>query len=164
MAADLRASTPTDAAKKVVPDVREQWQLITNAWQRMNLRMDALVGNEQRLIEGYANRPSLTNPSTMLEPHQRLVDDAVQRMRYGLTRIIDDAGMTIEKLHASLTAMSPQATLNRGYAVVQTADGHVLDNAADASMGEQLSITPHHGTLLAEVKGQAGGNHIDTGD
>ena len=85
-------------------------------------------------------------------------------MRYGLTRIIDDAGMTVEKLHASLTAMSPQATLNRGYAVVQTADGHVLDNAADASVGEQLSITLHHGTLLAEAKGQTGGNHIDTGD
>lgn len=164
LAADLRASTPTDAAKKVVPDIREQWQLIANARERMNLRMDAMVGNEQRLIEGYANRPSLTNPSTMLEPHQRLVDDAVQRMRYGLTRIIDDAGMTVEKLHASLTAMSPQATLNRGYAVVQTADGHVLDNAADASVGEQLSITLHHGTLLAEAKGQTGGNHIDTGD
>ncbi|MCQ4965605.1 exodeoxyribonuclease VII large subunit, partial [Bifidobacterium pseudocatenulatum] len=71
LVADLRASTPTDAAKKVVPDIREQWQLIVNARERMNLRMDAMVGNEQRLIEGYANRPSLTNPSTMLEPHQQ---------------------------------------------------------------------------------------------
>lgn len=55
LAADLRASTPTDAAKKVVPDVHEQWQLIGNAIDRMRMRIDARVGNEIRLVEGYAN-------------------------------------------------------------------------------------------------------------
>lgn len=166
LAADLRASTPTDAAKKVVPDIREQWQLIANARERMNLRMDAMVGNEQRLIEGYANRPSLTNPSTMLEPHQRFVDDAVQRMRYGLTRIVDEASMSVEKLHAGLTAMSPQATLNRGYAVVQTADGHVLDTADGVATGTRLTITLHHGSLLAETLSQddTTGTTTPTGD
>lgn len=166
LAADLRASTPTDAAKKIVPDIHEQWQLIANARERMNLRMDAMVGNEQRLIEGYANRPSLTNPSTMLEPHQRFVDDAVQRMRYGLTRIVDEASMSVEKLHAGLTAMSPQATLNRGYAVVQTADRHVLDTADGVATGTRLTITLHHGSLLAETLRQddTTGTTTPTGD
>ena len=75
LVADLRASTPTDAAKKVVPDVREQMQLINVNIERMRMRIDATVNNETRLIEGYANRPSLTQPLTMLEPHQRLIDD-----------------------------------------------------------------------------------------
>lgn len=67
LVADLRASTPTDAAKKVVPDVREQMQLINvNSLERMRMRIDATVNNETRLIEGYANRPSLTQPLTML--------------------------------------------------------------------------------------------------
>ena len=88
LVADLRASTPTDAAKKVVPDVREQMQLINVNIERMRMRIDATVNNETRLIEGYANRPSLTQPLTMLEPHQRLIDDARTRMRIGLTRIL----------------------------------------------------------------------------
>lgn len=59
-----------------MPDVREQMQLINVNIERMRMRIDATVNNETRLIEGYANRPSLTQPLTMLEPHQRLIDDA----------------------------------------------------------------------------------------
>ena len=151
LVADLRASTPTDAAKKVVPDVREQMQLINVNIERMRIRIDATVNNETRLIEGYANRPSLTQPLTMLEPHQRLIDDARTRMRIGLTRILDDASLTIEKAHASLTALSPQSTLNRGYAVVQGADGQVIDDANAVNTGDQLTMTLKHGVIVSEV-------------
>ena len=152
LVADLRASTPTDAAKKVVPDVHEQMQLIRVNLDRMRVRIDATVSNETRLIEGYANRPSLTQPLTMLEPHQRFLDDARTRMRIGLTRILDDASLTIEKAHASLTALSPQSTLDRGYAVVQCADGHVLDDADKVKTGDQLTMTLKHGIVVSEVK------------
>ena len=149
LAADLRASTPTDAAKKVVPDAREQWQLIDNAITRARMRIDARVANETRLIEGYANRPSLTQPLTMLEPHQRFLDDARRRMDIGLTRIVDDASLTVEKLHASLTALSPQSTLDRGYAVVQSAGGHVVDDAGTVRTGARLTMPLRRGTLTA---------------
>ena len=93
----------------------------------------------------------LTQPLTMLEPHQRLIDDARTRMRIGLTRILDDASLTIEKAHASLTALSPQSTLNRGYAVVQGADGHVIDDANAVNTGDQLTMTLKHGVIVSEV-------------
>lgn len=149
LAADLRASTPTDAAKQVVPDVREQWQLVAGAIERARMRIDARVGNESRLIEGYANRPSLTRPQTMLEPHQRFLDEARRRMDIGLTRIADDASLTIEKLHASLTALSPQSTLDRGYAVVQNAEGRVVDSADAISSGDRLTVTLRRGVITA---------------
>nr|WP_314688746.1 exodeoxyribonuclease VII large subunit [uncultured Bifidobacterium sp.] len=149
LAADLRASTPTDAAKKVVPDVREQWQLIEDALGQIRLRTRARIDTETRLVEGYATRPSLTHPQTMLEPHQRLLDDARQRMTYGLTRIVDDASLTVEKLHASLRALSPQATLDRGYAVVQNASGNVLDDASQVGIGETVEIILRSGGLEA---------------
>ncbi|OZG68687.1 exodeoxyribonuclease VII large subunit [Bifidobacterium eulemuris] len=155
LVADMRASTPTDAAKRVVPDVREQQQLIENAIGQMRLRVRARVDNEIRLVEGYANRPSLTQPLTMLEPHQRFVDEALQRLDIGLRRIADDAALTIEKAHASLTALSPQSTLNRGYAVVQTADGHVLDDAASVSPGDELTLTLKRGVLTAQATSSA---------
>lgn len=151
LAADLRASTPTDAAKKVVPDVREQWQLIDAARRQIGMRVSARIDNETRLVEGYANRPSLTQPHTMLEPHQRFLDDAAQRMLFGLTRIVDDAGLTCEKLQASLTALSPQSTLNRGYAVVQASNGHVIDDAAAVHPGDELTLTLKHGVVVAEA-------------
>ncbi|MDF7664237.1 exodeoxyribonuclease VII large subunit [Bifidobacterium sp. ESL0763] len=152
LAADLRASTPTDAAKKVVPDVREQWQLVANARSQMGMRIHAMVDNETRLVEGYASRPSLTHPETMIEPHQRFVDDSVQRIRLGLTRIIDDAGLTVEKLHASLKALSPQSTLDRGYAVVQGEGGHVVDDAGKVHAGDRLTLTLRRGTVVTEAQ------------
>jgi exodeoxyribonuclease VII large subunit len=151
LAADLRASTPTDAAKRVVPDVREQWQLIESARIQMHMRVSARVDNEIRLIDGYANRPSLTHPLTMLEPHQRFLDDARQRMEHGLTRIVDDASLTVEKLHASLTALSPQSTLNRGYAVVQGEGGRVIDDAQDVRIGDELTLTLKHGAVVSQA-------------
>lgn len=152
LAADVRASTPTDAAKRVVPDVREQTQLVANAIGTMRMRMGAMVDNETRLIEGYANRPSLTHPRTMTESHERDIRDAVRAMRIGLTRIIDDEQMTIERLGATLTALSPQSTLDRGYAVVQAADGHVVDDAAHVRAGDELTITLRRGALVARAQ------------
>lgn len=152
LVADMRASTPTDAAKRVVPDVFEQSRLVQTQLDRMRMRIEATVNNESRLVEGYANRPSLTQPLTMLEPHQRFLDDARQRMRIGLTRILDDASLTIEKNHASLTALSPQSTLDRGYAVVQLADGHVLDDAGTVKAGDELTVTLKRGIVVSEVK------------
>lgn len=149
LVADLRASTPTDAAKRVVPDVHEQMQLIESARDRMRMRMQSRVDNEIRLIEGYANRPSLTQPLTMLEPYQRFIDEGRQRLDIGLRRIVDDAQLTIEKKHASLTALSPQSTLDRGYAVVQNADGRVVDDAGSVHSGDAITITLKRGSITA---------------
>lgn len=153
LVADLRASTPTDAAKKVVPDVHEQMQLIEGARRQMTLRLEGRIAGEVRLVEGYANRPSLTQPLTMLEPYQRFVDDARQRMDIGLRRMVDYETMNVEKLRASLTALSPQSTLDRGYAVVQDADGHVLTDAANTRAGGDITVTLKHGRLTASVTG-----------
>lgn len=152
LASDMRASTPTDAAKRVVPDVREQQQLVANAIGTMSMRMRAMVDNESRLIEGYVNRPSLTHPQTMVESHERDIADAVRAMRIGLTRIVDDAQMHVEKLKATLTALSPQSTLDRGYAVLQNASGHVVDDAGDVHVGDELTITLRHGTVVAQAQ------------
>lgn len=152
LASDMRASTPTDAAKRVVPDVREQQQLVASAIGTMSMRMRAMVDNESRLIEGYVNRPSLTHPQTMVESHERDIADAVRAMRIGLTRIVDDAQMHVEKLKATLTALSPQSTLDRGYAVLQNASGHVVDDASDVHVGDELTITLRHGTVVAQAQ------------
>jgi exodeoxyribonuclease VII large subunit len=153
LAADLRASTPTDAAKRAVPDINEQLQIVAEARRRINDRITSRIDNELRLIEGYANRPSLTQPLLMLERPQRLVDEASQRLDIALRRVTDDASLTIEKLHASLRALSPQSTLNRGYAVIQSAQGSVIDDAKQVKKGDDLTITLREGIILAKAQG-----------
>lgn len=151
LASDLRASTPTDAAKRTVPDVMEQIALITDARTRIAFRVRSRLDAETRFIEGYANRPSLTQPLTMLDKPQRFLDDSRQHLEIGLRRILDDASLTVEKLHSSLTALSPQSTLNRGYAVVQDASGHVISSASDVEVGGLLGITLKRGAVKASV-------------
>jgi exodeoxyribonuclease VII large subunit len=151
LASDLRASTPTDAAKRSVPDVVEQLALVAEARERITLRLQSRIDSETRFIEGYANRPSLTQPLTMLERPQRLIDDARQHLDIGLRRIVDDASLTVEKLHSSLTALSPQSTLDRGYAVVQDSQGHVISTAADLSPEDRIGVTLKSGSIAATV-------------
>lgn len=151
LAADLRASTPTDAAKRVVPDVNEQLAIVEEARRRIRDRVRFHVDSERRLVEGYANRPSLTQPLTMLDRPQRFVDDARRRLDIGLRRIVDDASLTVEKLHASLTALSPQSTLDRGYAVVQNIQGHVVVDASQVQPGDGLTVTLKRGRVDTTV-------------
>lgn len=152
LAADVRASTPTDAAKRVVPDVREQQQLITEGINRMRTFIANRVGNEERLVEGYANRPSLTQPLTMLIPHERDIADAVSTMRNGLRRIVDEEQMQVERLAATLRALSPQSTLDRGYAVLQNADGAIIDDASQVQVGDELTLTLRRGKVVSQAQ------------
>lgn len=151
LASDLRASTPTDAAKRSVPDVVEQQALISEARERIAMRIQSRLDSETRFIEGYTNRPSLTQPLTMLEKPQRFIDDSLQHLDIGLRRIVDDASLTIEKLHSSLTALSPQSTLDRGYAVVQDATGRVISSATDLREDDVIGITLKSGSVTASV-------------
>lgn len=151
LAADMRASTPTDAAKRIVPDVMEQLALVDEARRRIRQRIRTAADTEQQRIDAYRNRSSLTHPQTILERPQLLINDSARRLDVSMRRLADEAGFGIEKLHASLTALSPQSTLNRGYAVVQNADGHVIDDPASLSAGDKLTITLRRGKAGVSV-------------
>ncbi|MFC2346253.1 MAG: exodeoxyribonuclease VII large subunit [Scardovia wiggsiae] len=151
LAADMRASTPTDAAKRIVPDVMEQLALVDEARRRIRQRIRTAADTEQQRIDAYRNHPSLTHPQTILERPQLLINDSARRLDVSMRRLADEAGFGIEKLHASLTALSPQSTLDRGYAVVQNADGHVIDDPASLSVGDKLTITLRRGKAGVSV-------------
>ena len=149
LAADLRASTPTDAAKRVVPDIIEQCEIISSSIAVMRERIAGKVKLEEQRLEGYINRPSLTNPQTILERPEQFVREALQRLDVSVRRMTDDAGFSVEKLHAKLTALSPQSVLDRGYAVVQNEKGHILDDSNSVKPGDKLNITLKQGRIAA---------------
>jgi len=138
--ADLRASTPTDAAKRIVPDVREQRAAIEQTRQRVCRALTSRVHTERRLLIALRSRPVMADPRAMITARRQeldaLTDRATRRVRTNIHR----AGDQINHLRSQVRALSPLATLERGYAVVQHADGRIVMDRADVEADELLRV------------------------
>ncbi|SBV28015.1 Exodeoxyribonuclease VII large subunit [Micromonospora krabiensis] len=151
--ADLRASTPTDAAKRIVPDLTEEVRLIGQARSRLERAVRNLVDREAHRLGLLRSRPVLARPQVMVD--QRATELTALRQR--ADRCLDHrlAGARDELRHtlARLRALSPAATLDRGYAIVQRADGHVVRAAGEVGKGDPLRVRLAEGELAATVDG-----------
>jgi exodeoxyribonuclease VII large subunit len=150
--ADVRASTPTDAAKRIVPDLTEEIALIGTARRRLDRAVITLVDREAHRLEAWRSRPVLARPEVLVEQRAAdvvsLRDRAERSLDHRLRRADDDLRHTL----ARLRALSPKATLERGYAIVQRADNHVVRAAAEAAAGDILRVRLAEGELRAEVQ------------
>ena len=126
LVADVRASTPTDAARKVVPDVAFELEAVAASRRRMAEAIAARLAAEQSGLDQLRSRPVLATPVTLVEAHEQVVADLVQRSRRALGSRLEQANTELTHTRARVRALSPQATLDRGYALVQTEDGAVV--------------------------------------
>ena len=146
--ADLRASTPTDAAKRIVPDAAQELAGITDARLRLAAGVERLVQHEAQRLESLRTRPVMAQPERLVsdraEDVQRLVDRSRTALASALTREADVVG----HLRARVRSLSPQHTLDRGYAVVQHA-GEVIRRADQVNAGDALDILVATGRIGA---------------
>jgi len=162
LVADVRASTPTDAAKLVVPDVAEELRLVATARDRLRGTLSLWLQREQNQLDSLRSRPVLADPAGLVAARLEEVDQLRERSRRCLTHQLDRAGDDIAHQRARARALSPLETLRRGYAVVQDADGHVVSSvraaAADAPLAIRLADGRIHATTtrIEEIDGQAG--------
>ncbi len=147
--ADLRASTPTDAAKRVVPDVIDEKHKLEQLRQRLFLRVDTFVANQLAMIQQIHSRPILANPYTFIEAHESDVTRALDQMRIRLDQVLSREAMQIGHLRQQVRSLSPQSTLDRGYSVVRDLSGHVISDAAKVKKGQQLKVRLAKGELGA---------------
>lgn len=152
LVADYRASTPTDAAKRIVPDVSEERARLTQALSRMRSAVTHRVRQEQAGLDATRSRPVLASPHTMIETRERDVEAAVRAGRSGLDRLLSSASSTVDRLAAQVRALSPAATLDRGYAVVQGPDGGVVRSPDDVATGDALRIRLASGEITATTR------------
>jgi exodeoxyribonuclease VII large subunit len=156
LVADLRASTPTDAAKRIVPDVREEMERVGQARDRLRRAVTRLVEREEQALAGFRSRPVLAAPYSLVEQRAQdvaaLRDRAVRALEHQLTRDTDVLAQTL----ARVRALSPLATLERGYAIVQTEDGKVLRSALEVEAGAGLGVRLASGALTVTVRTAAG--------
>ncbi len=138
--ADLRAATPTDAAKRAVPDVTEQLSLIAGLRDRARRCVHGRIERETSWLAAVTSRPSIANPVREVERHQEQVAALTGRARRCLGTALDRADDDLTHTRARLLALSPASTLRRGYAIVQHADDGVVRAATEVSGGEPLTI------------------------
>jgi exodeoxyribonuclease VII large subunit len=150
--ADLRASTPTDAAKRIVPDLAEERQLIEHARRRLDRAVITQIDREIQRIQAWRSRPSLARPELLIDQRaadvEQLRDRATRSLDHRLRRADDDLRHTL----ARLRALSPAATLERGYAIVQREDGHVVRAADEVKTDDLLRVRLAEGELKAMVQ------------
>lgn len=151
LVADVRASTPTDAAKKVVPDVVEETERVTQLRRRNLTAVRALLDRETHGLAALRSRPCLADAASLVEPRAQEVLALRERARRVLTSRLDRAGDDIAHTLARVTALSPAATLARGYAVLQRADGHAVRRADEVVAGDTLRARVAEGALTVTV-------------
>jgi len=122
LVADLRAATPTDAAKRIVPDAAAEHALVTELRRRSARALRNWVHREQHTIAQLRSRPVLAEPLAALTARAEEVHRALASARRDVDRLIGTETERIGHLSARLTTLGPAATLTRGYAVVQTLD------------------------------------------
>jgi exodeoxyribonuclease VII large subunit len=150
-AADVRASTPTDAAKLVVPDVAEEQQRVRVLQQRARRSVAGRLDTEQHRLDGLLSRPAIADPAGQLLRWSVDVEAVRERARRATLACLGEARTDVARLAARVTAMSPQATLDRGYAVLQRSDGSAVRDPAEVDTGERLTGRVAAGRIPLEV-------------
>jgi len=167
--ADVRCSTPTDAGKRVVPDVAEESERVRQMRDRGRRALHGWVDRERKLLDALRSRPVLSDPYGPLERRAEEVKRLRDQARRAVTQRLDREDVHLSGTKARLTTLGPAATLARGYAVVQlvTPDGldGVLRSVTDAPSGTQLRVRVVDGAVRAVVTGsdsdQGGGGTDD---
>lgn len=124
--ADLRASTPTDAAKKIVPSLKEEQLLVQELRQRTTRAVKA-----------------------QLDVHLIKIRETRKRMQQIVIHLLDSEARTIEHLRTQVRSLSPAATMERGYSIVLTAAGDIVRDESQVAIGSTMDIRIAHGRLQA---------------
>lgn len=147
--ADLRASTPTDAAKRIVPDVSEELRRVSQARTQLNRRIEDLIGRESERLSYLRSRPVMANPLLMLAGRSDDVTALGARARTAVRTQIGRHVDQVAHLRAQVRALSPQKTLDRGYAVVQLEDRSIVRDPSQVVAGTALWVRVAGGDFTA---------------
>jgi exodeoxyribonuclease VII large subunit len=153
LVADVRASTPTDAAKLVVPDVADELHRVRAARDRIRSTVAGWLAREQAGLDALRSRPALADPRSLLDARSGEVAQLRDRARRTLGHALDRAADDIGHQRARARALSPLATLQRGYAVLQDEAGHVVTSVATVAAGAPVSVRVADGRLHATITG-----------
>lgn len=151
--ADFRASTPTDAARRIVPDLAQELEGLAGASQAMRNAIERRLTQERHHLDLVISRPIFLTPAATLEPHRVLIESAVTNLRSRIERRLSEERQGIVQASATLRALSPQATLERGYSMLKLPSGELVRDASQVPKGTLVEGILASGRLVAQVVG-----------
>ncbi len=151
LVADVRASTPTDAAKRIVPDAADEARIIAQGRDRLRQAIVRRVRAEQEGLDALRSRPVLRDPSGSLTLASERLGDVRGRLRRGVRAVVEREEAGLEAALASVRALSPRATLQRGYAILTTDDGATVTSVTQVEPDEIVIARLLDGDIAAAV-------------
>lgn len=151
-AADVRASTPTDAAKRVVPDAAEQAQGLADARARLRRRIVEIVAHEQRGLDQIRSRPVLREPAGTIVVHQERLGMLRLKLDAAIDRVLERETSWLATGRATMRAMSPRNTLERGYAIILDGAGAAVTSVGQVDPDDDLLAQLADGHLVVGVR------------
>jgi exodeoxyribonuclease VII large subunit len=149
LVADYRASTPTDAAKRVVPDIAEEIAMIDAMRDRARRTLVNRLDLESTRIANFRNRPVMKDPHVLITTRADIIAGLRDRSNRSFGSSLKLAKEELKQIKARVRALSPQATLDRGYSVVQLADGQIVTDPKKLKQGDVLRLRLAQGETKA---------------
>jgi exodeoxyribonuclease VII large subunit len=153
LVADYRASTPTDAAKRVVPDIAEEIQMISAMRDRARRTLLNRLDLESTRITNFKNRPVMKDPHVLITTRAEIIAGLRDRSNRSFGASLKLAKEELKQIKARVRALSPQSTLDRGYSVVQLADGQIVTDPKKLRAGDELRLRLAKGETKATALG-----------
>ena len=153
LVADYRASTPTDAAKRVVPDISEEIAMIEQMRDRARRTLLNRIDLEATRITNFKNRPVMKDPHVLITSRAEIITGLRDRSNRSFDASLKLAKEELKQVKARVRALSPQSTLDRGYSVVQLADGQIVTDPKKLKQGDELRLRLAKGETKATALG-----------
>ena len=153
LVADYRASTPTDAARRVVPDFREELSGVSHLHTRLVAATSRVLAREAESLNLLTSRPILQKPTAALEQQASSLEQAMLRMRGVVSRTLSAQQAEVAQLQAMLNTLSPTATLARGYSILRTPSKTILRTTGEIKAGSLIEGMLSEGTFVANIVG-----------
>jgi exodeoxyribonuclease VII large subunit len=154
LVADYRASTPTDAAKRVVPDIAEEIQMISAMRDRARRTLLNRLDLESTRITNFKNRPVMKDPHVLITTRAEIIAGLRDRSNRSFGASLKLAKEELKQIKARVRALSPQSTLDRGDSVVQLADGQIVTDPKKLKAGDELRLRLAKGETKATALGK----------
>jgi exodeoxyribonuclease VII large subunit len=154
LVADYRASTPTDAAKRVVPDIAEEIAMIGAMRDRARRTLVNRINLEATQIANFKNRPVMKDPQVLITTRAEIIAGLRDRSNRSFAHQLELAKEELKQVKARVRALSPQATLDRGYSVVQLQDGQIVTDPKKLKQGDLLRLRFAKGETKATATGE----------
>ncbi len=148
--ADFRASTPTDAARRIVPDLAEEQARLDRLRQALRTQLTAGINDEHRRIESLRRSGALAQAINRIPAEQELLQRTRRDARRAVEALLAGASERLDGLQHRLHALSPAATLERGYAIVVSEGGSIAREPADVVPGSRFRVRLFGGSFTGE--------------